>query len=214
MSRNKKVIAGIVGGLLLLTAGALAALPAGTAAAQGLFHGGRGGPGGHEGPGGEAYLAEALGITVEELQAAQTAAWEAAVDQALEDGLITEAQATRLKAQGAAPHGRGRGMLVFLAGDKDAFDFDTLLAEQLGMSVEELSAARDEAFELTVQAGLDSGQLSEEQAELMRAHHALKDYIDHEALLAGALGISPEDLQAAREQGKRPPEQSAAQRKW
>ncbi len=43
--------------------------------------------------GGDTYLADALGITVADLQAAQTKANEAAIKQAVADGLITQAQA-------------------------------------------------------------------------------------------------------------------------
>ncbi|GIV78434.1 MAG: hypothetical protein KatS3mg050_2828 [Litorilinea sp.] len=44
-------------------------------------------------------LADALGVTLEELQAAVTQAQEAAVQQAVDDGLITQAQADRILAQ-------------------------------------------------------------------------------------------------------------------
>jgi hypothetical protein len=203
MFRNKKTILILAGGVLLLAVGALVLVPGDAASALGaLFHGGPGGFPGHGGAGDDTYLAEALGITVEELQAAQTAAWEAAVDQALEQGLITEAQATRLKAGGAGFHGHGGGMLGWLTGSEDTIGVDAMLAEELGIGVDELSAARDEAFELRIEAGLDSGELSEDQASLMRARHALKDTLDHETMLATALGISTTDLQAARDEGK------------
>ena len=203
MFRNKKTIFILAGGVLLLAVGALVLVPRNAVSALGgLFHGGPGSFQRHGGAGDDTYLAEALGITAEELQTAQTAAWEAAVDQALDQGLITEAQATRLKAGDAGFRGHGGGMLGWLAGSDDAIDMDALLAKELGISVDELSAARDEAFELRVQAGLDSGELTEDQASLMRARHALKDTIDHETMLATALGISTADLQAARDEGK------------
>jgi ribosomal protein S20 len=205
MLKNKKTMIALLAGLGLLAVAGLALVPLVSASAaglsDGLFQRSAGGPLGAR-SGDDTYLAEALGITVEELQSARTATWEAAVDQALDQGLITEAQAERLKAGAGGFHGRGLGMLGFLAGDETAFNFDALLAEQLGISADELSAARDEAFELRLQDALDSGELTEEQAELMRAHHALKDTIDHQSLLATALGISVEDLEAARQEGK------------
>lgn len=47
------------------------------------------------------YLAEALGITVEELQAAQLKAQDAMLDQAVADGAITQEQADLMKARRA-----------------------------------------------------------------------------------------------------------------
>lgn len=206
MSKSKKTILVIAGGVLLLAVGALVLVPRTAASALGeLFHGGPGGFPRHH-PAGETYLAEALGITEAELQTARTAAWGAAVDRALEQGLITGAQATRLKAGEAGFHGHHGGRLGWLTGSEDALDYDALLAEELGISMDELSAARDEAFELAVQARLDSGDLTEEGASLMRAHHALKGTIDHETMLATALGISTVQLQAAREEGKALPD--------
>jgi hypothetical protein len=205
MLRNKKTLLALLGAVVLMAVAGLALLPAASARAAGftsaLLHGGRGGPMGNHGEN-DTYLAEALGITVDELQSAKTAAWEAAVDQALDQGMITQAQADRLKSAAGGFHGHGLGLLGFLAGDEDAFDFDALLAEQLNISVDELTDARDHAFEMRIQAGLDSGQLTQEQAELMRARHALEGSIDHESLVGGALGISVEELQTARQDGK------------
>lgn len=47
------------------------------------------------------YLAEALGITVEELQAAQLKAQNAMIDQAVTDGVLTQEQADLMKARRA-----------------------------------------------------------------------------------------------------------------
>ena len=60
----------------------------------GLGHGGLGSA--YQG-----YLAEALGITVEELQAAQVKAQDAMIDQAVEDGTLTQEQADLMKARQA-----------------------------------------------------------------------------------------------------------------
>ncbi len=76
-------------------------------------------------------------------------------------------------------------------------DFDALLADALGISVEELDAARETAHEAAVEQALEEGLLTEEQVELMNAQRALKEYIDPAALTAGVLGISVDDLEAA-----------------
>lgn len=49
----------------------------------------------------QSYLAEALGITVEELQAAQLKAQDAMLDQAVTDGALTQEQADLMKARRA-----------------------------------------------------------------------------------------------------------------
>lgn len=49
----------------------------------------------------QTYLAEALGITVEELEAAQLKAQDAMIDQAVTDGLLTQEQADLMKARRA-----------------------------------------------------------------------------------------------------------------
>lgn len=99
--------------------------------------------------------------------------------------------------RGVHAFGRHGGMLF--GGD---LDYDTFLADALGISVEELEAARESANEAALAEAIASGYLSEEQADMIQARDALKDYIDKEALLAEALGISIDELQAAREEDK------------
>ncbi len=113
----------------------------------------RGGPGGFGrsmGRGfdnGSALLANALGITEAELQAAHLAAAESALDQAVADGLLTEDQAAKLKERG----GIWFGIMHRFQGNENT---DALLAEALGISEEELGAACDSMIEKGVEAGL------------------------------------------------------------
>lgn len=163
---------------------------------------GRGGFGAGIGSGDE-FLAEALGISVEELQAAQAEVHAAVIEQALEDGLITEEQAQQFLEGNFAFRGRkfgfgGRGGFHGFAQD---IDREALLADALGISVAELQAAQEEARAAALAQMVENGYLTQEQADLVAAHQALKEYIDQEALLAEALGISVADLQAAREEG-------------
>jgi len=81
-------------------------------------------------------------------------------------------------------------------------DYEALLAEALGISVEELQAAQQQAYSAALDQAVENGDLTSEEADLMRAQQALKDYIDPEALQAEALGMTVEELQAAREEGK------------
>lgn len=158
---------------------------------------------GFPGQGGEhdTYLAEALGITVEELQAAYEAAKDAALAEAVEQGLITKEQAESMKEGGYGFHGKGnpRGGT---RGKGSGIDFEALLADALNVTVEELGAARQEASEAGVQAAIEAGDLTQEQVNQMETRKALMDYIDREALMAEALGITVEELQVTRQEGK------------
>jgi len=118
------------------------------------------------------YLADALGITVDELSAARQEAREAALAQALEQGLITQAQADSLKSDGTAfPFGgRWCDWLV-----ENGIDYDTFLADALSISVEELQAARLTAVNARIDQAVTDGKLTEEQALLMKARHALSN---------------------------------------
>ena len=81
-------------------------------------------------------------------------------------------------------------------------DYDALLAEALGISVEELQAAQQQAYSAALDQMVANGDLTSEEADQIQAQQALKGYIDPEALQAKALGMTVEELQAAREAGK------------
>jgi hypothetical protein len=123
----------------------------------------RGGRGGYS----DENLAAALGITVDELTAARQKAKEAAIAQALEAGLITQAQADQLKAgEKGFPFGGG-----YLA--ENGIDFDALLADALGISVEKLQAAYVQARNASIDQAVTDGKLTQEQADLMKGQSAL-----------------------------------------
>ena len=119
MSKTKKVIGIILGGTLALALafGAFAVTQASAAEESAKFNGSRpaygiengdftqrGGPGDRgprQKPGGDnSYLADVLGITVEELQAAHQAALETALADAVEAGEITQEQADEMLERG------------------------------------------------------------------------------------------------------------------
>lgn len=132
------------------------------------------GPAGKE-RGGEnqQLLADVLGIPVEDLQTATDAAMKTAVAQAVEEGLITQAQADAMIEKGFSDRGFG-GMLF---GMDSEIDMDSLLAKQLGISVEELQAARVKAHNAEIAQAVENGQIMEEQAEMMKIQDLLRDYI-------------------------------------
>ncbi len=151
-------------------------------------------------------LADALGITVDELEAAHEAARDAAIDQALEVGLITQEQADNMKVWGALAGRKGFDIFRFGRAPKaeaeHGIDENALLADALGITVEELEAAREAANEAAIAEAVAQGLITQEQADAMQARKALMSYLDRKVLLAGALGITVEELEAAHEEGK------------
>ncbi len=81
-------------------------------------------------------------------------------------------------------------------------DYQVLLAEALGISVEELQSAVHEADLAAIQQLVDQGTITEDQAGLMQARLELRAYLDQGSLVAEALGISTAELQQARADGK------------
>lgn len=205
MNKFWKILTIVSGSLLLLAAaaGVLFFGLAGSASAQeSSAVAGHSGPGGFPGDRGpvDSYLADALGVSVEELQAAQDEAVANALDKAVEEGLLSEEQAEILKNRAETGLGRfGHGLKAGLIGAD--FDPQSLLAEALDISLEELQAAQQAAQEARLAAAVKTGFLTQEQADLLQARAALQSFIDPQALQAEALGIGVEELQAYREQG-------------
>jgi hypothetical protein len=114
-------------------------------------------------------LANALGISVDELNAAYQAASENAINQALADGLITQDQAARLSERATALRFQ-RGWFFLTGSD---INFDALLADALGVSVETLEAAYQQAFQTRIDQAVADGKLTETEADLVRGQQAL-----------------------------------------
>jgi hypothetical protein len=174
---TKKWISGIALGLAIVTV-AIGALNIGSAsAASGLVgdaattESTRGDKGQRIGGVTETYLAEALGITEEELDTAMNTARAGAIDQALAQGLITQAQADELKADSASR--RARSLSAWIReGD---IDYEALLADALGISVDELEQAYQEAVYARIDQAVTDGRLTEEQALLAKGKYALNN---------------------------------------
>ncbi len=128
-----------------------------------------GGPGG-----GSTYLADALGISVDDLQAAEETAHEAAIQQAVDEGLITQAQADAILEHSGAFGFRGF-RIPFV--DMSGIDMDALLADALGVTTDELTAAREAAADATLAQAVEDGYITQEQADLMQARKALAEYL-------------------------------------
>ncbi len=93
-----------------------------------------------------------------------------------------------LSAGVVSAHGGG-GWFGKLGGDQDA-----LVAEELGITVEKLQAARETARTRAMDQALADGQITQEQYDEYQTHEALQPYLDRETLMAAALGISVDNL--------------------
>jgi hypothetical protein len=125
------------------------------------------------GPGGgytDEELATALGTTVDELTAARQTAQEAVLAQSVEKGLITQAQADQLKAEGSL-HMRGLLNPADLA--SNGINYETELAKALGITVDKLQASYTQAFNAHIDQAVSDGTLTQEQADLMKGQNAL-----------------------------------------
>lgn len=121
-------------------------------------------------------LADELGIEVATLQAAEETARIAMIDQAVVDGYLTEEQAAQLKlySDGMGHGGRFGGL----------YNEDEYLAEALGITVEELQAAELAVQKVELDAAVAAGTLTQEEADLMLAEKAARNYLDQDALNA------------------------------
>lgn len=90
-------------------------------------------------------------------------------------------------------HGFGR-----FGGDTDR---QAQLADALGITAEELEAAQQKVLADNLAQMVEDGTLTQDQANTMLAMHALKSYIDREAIMAQALGLTADELAAAIEDG-------------
>ena len=132
-------------------------------------------------------LADALGIDLEALQTAQQVARIAMIDQAVADGLLTEAQGEQMKLLGG---GFGRG-------GRFGHDEDQYLADALGISVEELQSAELTSYATELAAAVEAGAITQEQADLMLARQAAQNYVDQDALHSAAQAVYEDALAAA-----------------
>lgn len=115
-------------------------------------------------------LAGALNITADELNTAYQTAYSAALKDAVSQGLITQAQADELTTAGSAfPFGRHWDSWL----TENGIDFDTYLADTLGISVDELKVAYQAAYNAHIDQAVADGNLTQDQADLMKGQYAL-----------------------------------------
>ena len=115
-------------------------------------------------------LANALGITMDALNTAHQSSYSAALKDAVSKGLITQVQADQLTANGIAfPFGnRWDSWLT-----QNGIDFNTYLADALGISIDQLKAAYQTAFNANIDQAVTVGNLTQTQADLLKGQYAL-----------------------------------------
>ena len=179
MHRKKFVLFGIIGAVLLgLAGGALAitnvfaqaSTPTPAAPNSQVQPGkGMGMRGGFGGGYSEQDLATALGIDVTKLQAAYAAANTEALKEAVSKGLITQAQADKITAQGV----NNRPLGGFGLGANSGIDYNALLANALGIDVTKLQAAYTQAVNTNLDNAVKAGTITQAQADLEKGRYAL-----------------------------------------
>jgi hypothetical protein len=78
---------------------------------------------------------------------------------------------------------------------------DEALAGALGISVEQLQAARQKVYADRLAQAVEDGNLTKDEANTMLAMQALKGYLDRTALIAQVLGLSVEEFESAHADG-------------
>lgn len=89
-------------------------------------------------------------------------------------------------------------------GHGDSADANWLenLAEALGITVQQLEDAQEQAYAASVDDAVAAGQITQAQADQILANRALKSYIDRQDILATALGMKADELESALDEGR------------
>jgi len=132
---------------------------------------------------GDSYLADALGITTEELASVRQSAAATAIQKAVDDGLITQAQADALTNHQSL----GARWLMPMKGTFSGIDGEALLADALGISVTDLQAAQSAAATARLDQAIADGDITQEQADLVKARQALQKYFLEKDFIGDAL---------------------------
>jgi hypothetical protein len=131
-------------------------------------------------------LAAALGVTLEQLQTAYQGANKEALTEAVSKGLITQAQADQMSANGLP----NRPLREFGNQSANGVDYDALLAKALGITTDQLTAARLTVETTRLDAAVASGQLTQAQADEMKGRAVLAGDVKFKASMQAAFEAS------------------------
>lgn len=113
-------------------------------------------------------LADALGITTDQLQAAYKSANDEALKEAVSAGLITQAQADELSARSVD------GWMGRFPGLKDSsIDYEALLAKALNITTDQLNQAYQKAYTTALDRAVANGTLTKDEADMIKARNSL-----------------------------------------
>jgi hypothetical protein len=139
-------------------------------------------PGGMEGLRGgytEQGLATALGIDLTKLQAAEKSAEADALKAAVAAGQLTQSQADQITARGDRFGDFGRFGVT-------GIDLNALLAKALGITTDQLSAAKIKAYDTTIDSAVTAGNMTQAQADLAKGRFALENNAKFQSALTSA----------------------------
>lgn len=121
-----------------------------------------------------AALAEALGISVEDLESAYQAVHVKIVDQAVDDGLLTQDQADQILSQETQMDGRH---MKFPGHFDRGENFNELLAEELGINLDELLSAYQQVEEAMLEQAYTDGNITQDEYERMQLRLTMDPYL-------------------------------------
>jgi len=130
----------------------------------------------------EQNLADALGIDLATLQAAEQSATTEALKEAVAAGLITQTQADQFTQR--TTNGGPCDGLPFL--QDSSIDYNSLLAKALNITTDQLQAARQKAYFAVIDQAVKDGTLTQAQADLAEGNFALNNNASFQTAMKSA----------------------------
>lgn len=146
---------------------------------------------------GDALLADALDISGSELRTARSQAHAQILSHLLSEGLVAVGETREHTDQGYHLPGPSPSTATHDGGAGDEAIFLAFLAENLGITIGALQAAREHALEAALTLAVEKGEMTEAQMEDRLMRYRAQPYTDPGALLAEALDITLEELEEA-----------------
>jgi hypothetical protein len=146
-----------------------------------------------------AALAEALGISVEDLESAYEAVHVKIINQAVDEGLLTQEQADQILSQDAQLDGRQmKSPGHFDRGE----NFNELLAEELGIGLEDLLTAYQQVEQTMLEQAYADGKITQDEYERIQLRLTMKPYLQEAMQTAtqNAIDAALEDGAITQEQ--------------